>query len=264
VSTTIYSILALASLLPSIAVAARREPERDRLFWFTLLIGVAGSTIWAAAQVPDDWNSSLSATLWVCVAAGMILFADTALLNLQAWRLAPILVPYLFILGVLAWASASIPAMPPAEPAATWLGIHIAVAVLTLGLLTLAAVSALASYIQASALKAKRRGWLSARLPAASESDRLSANLLIVTEIVLAIGVVSGMVLERAETGNLLVPNHKTMMVLLAFVIIALLLLARRLLGMPGQVAARIVLLAYLLVVLGYFGVKVAHQMPIL
>jgi ABC-type uncharacterized transport system permease subunit len=264
VPNAIYSIIALLCMVPSMAVAARREPERDSRFWLALVLGVAGPTVWAAAQIADNWNASLSATLWVGVAAGMIVFADTALINRQAWRLAPLLVPYLFIWGLFGWAFSSVPVVPVNEPAATWLGIHIAVAVLTLGLLTVAAVGALASYIQTRALKAKRRGWLSNRLPAAAESDRLSANLLIIAEIILAIGVLTGMVLERAATGRLLVADHKTMMILSAFVIIALLLLGRRLLGVPGQVVARIVLLAYLLVVLGYFGVKFVHQMPII
>ena len=264
VPNTLYSLLALASLVPSMAVAARREPERDGRFWTTLLIGIAGPAIWAAAQISGEWNASLSATLWVGVAAGMVVFASTALIDDHAWRLAPLIVPYLFIWGLFAWAFSAITETAVIEPAATWLGLHIAVAVLTLGLLTVAATSALASYIQARALKAKHRGWYARRLPAASESDGLSAKLLIVAEIVLAIGVVTGMLLERSVSGKLLLADHKTMMVLSAFVIIALLLIGRRLLGMPGQVATRIVLLAYLLVVLGYFGVKFVHQMPII
>jgi ABC-type uncharacterized transport system permease subunit len=264
VSTVLYSLLALISLAPSIAVSTRRSPERDRLFWVTTVIAAVGPAAWCAAQIPQTWDPSLSAALWACVAAGMIVFAGVAAINDQAWRLSVLLVPYLLILGLMGWAAAAIPASTSVEPAAAWFRIHIAVAILTLGLLTVAAVGSLASYIQATGLKAKRRGWLSARLPAASESERLSANILIIVEIVLAIGVVSGSILEHAETGRFLLATHKTMMVLLAFVIIALLLIARRFLGMPGQVAARVVLLAYLLVVLGYFGVKVVHQMPMI
>lgn len=250
--------------MPSFAVVARRQPGRDAAFWAALIVGVVGPVAWSLAQIPNDWNPSLSAALWVGVAAGMIVFAITASINAQAWRLSALLVPYLFIWGLFAWAFAALPPDAEAEPGSPWLAVHISVAVLTLGLLTVAAVSALASYIQARALKAKRSGWFSDRLPAASESDRLSTNLLIAAEIVLAIGVASGMVLERATTGNLLVANHKTMMVLLAFIIIALLLIARRLLGMTGQAVTRMVLLAYLLIVLGYFGVKIVHQMPII
>jgi ABC-type uncharacterized transport system permease subunit len=262
-SIALYSVLALACMLPSILIAARRRPARDGWFWSGAILAAAGPAAWALAQIPQDWNSSLSATLWVGIAASMVVFLVAAAVSDQIWRLALLLVPYLFICGLFAWAFASATPKSVAEPGVPWLAVHIVVAVLTLALLTLAAVSALASHIQARALKAKRRGSLSRRLPAAADSDRLSANLLIGAEIVLAIGVVTGMALEHAATGRLLVADHKVMMTIMAFVIIAFLLIVRRLLGIPGQAASRIVLLAYLLVILGYFGVKFVHQMPI-
>ncbi len=261
----LHTLFALASLVPAILAAARRYPVRDAVFWVALAIGIAGSTVWAAVQIPDAWNASFSATLWVGIAASMIVYGLVALLDSQAWRLALLLVPYLFLWGLFAWAFMSVPAAGPVETPTPWLDIHIGVAVLTLGLLTVAAMGALASYIQVRALKTKRPGGFSRRLPAASDSDGLSAKLLIFAEIVLAIGVVTGMILERFATGSLLVLDHKTMMTLAAFVIIALLLIGRWILGVPGQVAARIVLLAYLLVVFGIFRSQIrpsnAHRL---
>ena len=65
---------------------------------------------------------------------------------------------------------------------------------------------------------------------------------------------------KHAETGDAFSFDHKTLFSLLAFTIIGLLLIGRRVCGVRGQIAARMVLLAYLLVVLGFFGVKFVHQ----
>jgi hypothetical protein len=73
---------------------------------------------------------------------------------------------------------------------------------------------------------------------------------------VLALGLVTGMALQYGETGSLLVLDHKTVLTITAFVVIGALLFAHFKTGLRGRKAARIVLLAYLLLTLGYPGVK--------
>ena len=58
------------------------------------------------------------------------------------------------------------------------------------------------------------------------------------------------------ETGAVLVFDHKTVLSIGAFAIIGALLLAHHKTGMRGRKAARLALLAYLLLSLGYVGVK--------
>ncbi len=62
------------------------------------------------------------------------------------------------------------------------------------------------------------------------------------------------------EAHRLLVLDHKTVFSLLAFLVIGILLLLHRISGLRGRRAARIALLAYLLLTLAYPGVKVVTQ----
>lgn len=253
------SLAATAALLPAVLLPLRRDGGRDGTFWALLLLAVVGPLVWAVTLFAGDWNASLTADLWVGIAASLVVYAVTAAIDSQAWRLLPLLAPYLFILGALATVFATAPQRPlSGHPA--WLEAHIVVSVLTLGGLTLASVAALASFLQARALKLKRPTGLTRLLPPVAASERLSERLLLFSELVLFLGVGSGMATAYRESGSLLTFNHKTLFTLIAFVVIGLLLIGRRVCGVRGQVAARVVLLSYLLIILGYFGVKFVHQ----
>ena len=75
-------------------------------------------------------------------------------------------------------------------------------------------------------------------------------------EIVLGLGVISGIALNIANDASPLTIDHKTVFTIGAFIIIGGLLIAQARYGLRGRRAARIVLLAYLLLTLGYPGVK--------
>ena len=254
------NLAALAALAPAALLSFRRGGGRDALFWGVLALAVIGPALWAGAQLADSWNTSLSADLWVGIAASMALFAGLAAVSPQAWRLTPLLAPYLLALGLLASVVNAPERTLSGTGSSAWIDLHIVVSVITLGLLTLAAVAALASFLQARALKLKRPNGLTRMLPAVADSERLSERLLAVSEVVLGLGVVSGMATQYLETGSLLKFDHKVTFSLLAFGMIGLLLIGRRVCGVRGQIAARVVLLAYLLLILGYFGVKFVHQ----
>ena len=68
------------------------------------------------------------------------------------------------------------------------------------------------------------------------------------------------MATQYLENGSVFKLDHKNLLSLLAFVVIGALLIGRRVCGVRGQIAARVVLLAYLLLILGYFGVKFVNQ----
>ena len=72
----------------------------------------------------------------------------------------------------------------------------------------------------------------------------------------LAVALVTGMTIEWLETLVLLRPDHKTILSLLTFAVIALLLVLHHRGGLSGRRAARYVLFAYLLLTLAYPGVK--------
>jgi ABC-type uncharacterized transport system permease subunit len=252
-----FNLAALLSLVPAAAASFRRRGAPDALFYALLVLGVLGPCLWVAAQSGAAWRTGFAMSLWVTVAATMALFLALSLVTRHAWQLAPLLVPYLLLLCVigLVWRHA------PERPAAGavpigWLDAHIVFAVITYGLLTLGAVAALGVFLQERALKAKRPTALTRLLPAVAESETLELRLLAAAEAVLALGVISGMAAEYFIGGRLLPFTHKTLFSLAAFIVIGVLLIARYRWGLRGRRAARLALLAYLLLTLAYPGVK--------
>ncbi|MGH6959752.1 MAG: cytochrome c biogenesis protein CcsA, partial [Dongiaceae bacterium] len=175
----------------------------------------------------------------------------------QGWRLAPMLLPYLVLVGIGATAADHLPGRVIAQAApAVWLDLHVLVSVATYGLLTNAAVAGFAVFLQERALKRRQPGALISMLPAVAEAELLQIRLLVATAVVLGLGLLTGAATQYAISGTLIVLNHKTMFALLAFVIILAILVAHYRTGLRGRRAARVVLLAWLLLTLAYPGVK--------
>jgi ABC-type uncharacterized transport system permease subunit len=84
----------------------------------------------------------------------------------------------------------------------------------------------------------------------------LEVRLLAISEVVLALGIATGMARDYLSSGQLLHFDHKTLLAMLAFAVIGALLVLHYRSGLRGQRAARLVLLAYLLLTLAYPGVK--------
>ena len=74
--------------------------------------------------------------------------------------------------------------------------------------------------------------------------------------MVLGIGILTGMAMGYLSEGQLLEIDHKVVFSLLAIAVIAALLILHHQTGLRGRRAARVVLLAYLLLTLAYPGVK--------
>jgi ABC-type uncharacterized transport system permease subunit len=249
---------ALATLVPTSLQAFRRSPARDGVFWGLLALATAGPLAWAAVQATGPWPTGFAGTLWLTVAATMCLYAMVALVMDHAWRLAPLVAGYMLILGFLAtiWAGAPGRHLAAGPQEAGWINAHIATALVTYGIVTIAAIAALATWLQDRALKRKQPSAISRFLPSVRDCERLLVRLLVIGETILGLGLATGMALQYRETGALLVANHKSILTIAAFVVLAGLLGAYGLGGVRGKRAARVLLLGYLLLTLGYPGVK--------
>ena len=249
-------------MMPAAYAPWAPKSRQGRPFWISLLIAALWAVVVAVHEVGwHHWSAALPADLWVTIAATLVLLVMVCYRNAQARQLAILVMPYLLLLAVLACLSSSeadVAVQDNAPPG--WIGVHILVSVTTLGLLTLAAAASLACFIQSRALKSKQPNALSRLLPSVSDSERLYEGLLLVSEVVLAAGVATGMATEFAETGRLLIFDHKTLFSLLAFALIGGLIAGRRWGGVRGQMAVRLLLVAYSFVLLGYFGVKFVKQ----
>ena len=255
--TVLYSLATLMALLPSGILCLRQGDRRPTIYWILLGVAVAGPVAWALALVSGGWRVDFSGTLWITIAATMALFFGVAMVLKEAWRLTPLLILYMLLLGFLAmiWQHAPAP-KPDAGGPEGWVGLHIAVSVLTYAFATLAALAALAAFLQERALKSKRPTKLTHKLPSVADSDRLLVRLLTLAAMVLTFGVLSGMATLYLETGRIFVFDHKGVLSVTALGLIVALLLAHLRTGLRGRRVARLVLAAYLLLTLGYPGVK--------
>lgn len=257
-NTMVLSLSALAALLPATLLPFVRQTVRaDLLFWLLLGAALAGAGAFSAVTLGARWQAGLPATLWLAVAVSLAVFGLVVLWRREAARLTPLLLPYLAILGLLATALGPL-AAPETLAAApdAWLVVHIAVSVATYGLCTIAAVASAAVFLQESALKRRTPTAFTRLLPSVADAERLEVRLLAVSEVILGVGIATGIAELYGASGAFFTISHKTLLSLLAFAVIGLLLWLHYRSGLRGRRAARLVLVAYLLLTLAYPGVK--------
>ena len=257
------NLIAFLALLQA-AVVVFRLPAKGRLFWASVAGAVAGPALWCAWALADGWVSSLSTVLWVSITGSAAMFALVSRTSPQGWRLGPLLIPILAAVGLLASLS-SLVEQPPAPLVGgfgAWVVLHILVSVLTYSLLGLAAIASVSIFLQERALKRKRPTALTRMLPSVADAELISGRLLLDSEIVLGLGLVTGLILQYVETGTLLSVQNLEKMLFSAtsFVLIGMLLIGHRICGVRGRLAARVVLVSYLLLTLAYPGIKFVQQ----
>lgn len=252
----LLGLSAWVSLLPAVLLVFRAEARRDGVFHSALIVAVLGPLAWGLVHTHGGWSPSLGSALWITVAVTMVIFAITTLVSDHAWRLLPMVAAYLACFGGIAliWHGAG----PQGEEKlpSGWVQVHVALSVTTYALATLSALAALSAFIQERALKRKTPGGLAGQLPSVADSEMLLVRMLTIGEVVLGLGLMTGMASQWGATGTLLVIDHKTILTITAFLVIGALLVAHYRTGIRGRRAARFVLVGYLLLTLGYPGVK--------
>lgn len=260
---TLFSLFAVAAMLPATYFSLSRndgrrgEDGRNDKFWVTLSIAITGPMVLVLANLSGAWQTGFSMALWITITASMTIFAAITMLNDNAWRLTPLLTTYMMVLAFFAIFWQNIPeSRPLSSIEGNWIRAHILISVTTYALVTIASVSALAAFLQDRTLKIKNPSYLSRMLPSVAESESLLVRLLVIGEIILGLGLATGMAIHHQETGNLINWDHKAVLSLSAFSIIAILLAAHFYSGIRGRRVTRFALLAYLLLTLSYPGVK--------
>ncbi len=257
-NTMVLSLSALAALLPATLLPFMRHAARaDTLFWALLGAALAGASALSAVSLGTRWQSGLPTTLWLAVAVSLGLFGLVVLWRREAARLTPLLLPYLLALGVLATGLGPLAAAEPLYAAPDgWLIVHIIVSVATYGLCTIAATASAAVFLQERALKRRSPNTFTRLLPSVADAERLEVRLLAASEVILGIGILTGISELYVTSGAFFTVSHKTLLAVLAFAVIGLLLWLHFKSGLRGRRAARVVLVAYLLLTLAYPGVK--------
>ena len=255
---------ALAAHIPALIHVWRRTSADSpsavpiALFWIVLLVAMAGPAGTVGLQLMDGWHGGIASTIWISVAVSLFVFGLCSVVWPDTPRLSPLMFPYMALLTAFALPLTS------ANPGATqyqsgidaWLGVHIVVSIATYAVVTVSAIAGLAAFLQERALKTKSTRGFVRHLPALAFSDALTVRLLAAGEVILGIGMASGFAQSFAEGGSGPAIDHKTILSILAFLVIGLILWSHHKFGLRGRRAARGVLLAYLLLTLGYPGVK--------
>ena len=258
---TLLQVTALLTLIPPSLLYYRREPKKDSIFWSSTTFALCGVLLWVFVKQSEGWHTGVSASLWLTILACLIIYFIISIITDEAWRISSILFPYLLLVGTLAVIWNQVPEHPfSGNVHIAWIGTHILVSVGTYGLITIAALAALAATLQGRALKAKKRTKLARQLPSVVASERLLVNLLFVCLFVLSIGIITGMASLYISTGYFLLFDHKTILALTVFVIIIFIIFVHFNTGIRGRIALRYVLLAYLLLSLAYPGVKFVRE----
>lgn len=256
-SLGILDVMPLVAILVIALIRPRGAERADVVFWLSLVIALLCALIELSHLNDGGWRTGLSVALWISVAASLGVFILVSLVWPNARRLGPLLMPYLVLLGALALVWVRAPERPLADFApASWLGVHIFASILTYAMLTIAAVAGLAVVLQERALKRKGNVLFKLILPAVVDAETLQFRLLVLSELVLGAGLVTGIAVQFVEDGRFIDLDHKSLLSILAFVVIGALLYAHRRTGVRGRRAASYVLLAYILLTLAYPGVK--------
>jgi ABC-type uncharacterized transport system permease subunit len=256
VMPTSLSLIALAALAPAAITAAAGRLDRQPLFWAVLALALAGLGLRIGALLSGPWPTGVSASLWVSVLGVLLVYTVCAVRSPIVRGLAPLTLPYLLALSLLALVWEHAPDRPVVGEGIDWLPLHIVVSVATYALITLAALAAFGAALQERALKARRPTPFTRRLPAVAECEAATVRFLAAGEIVLAMGIATGMALSYLETGRVLILDHKTILVFAAFALIGAVLAAHARSGLRGRAVVRAVMAAYLLMTLAYPGVK--------
>lgn len=254
----LLNMSALLALVPVGLFSLRSSKRTGGLFWCLLFVAACGPLLFVVVSVGTAWRSDLAMALWLAVCASLLIYLLLCWVKPIARGLSLLLVPYLFLLSLIATIAGVSPHIVLHEGLpGTWFSAHIAVALATYALLTLAAITGLAIFIKERALKLKQSGTGMARtLPAVADSEKLQGQLLGAAVIVLVCGLATGIALQNYLTGHVLEFDHKTVLSIVTLAILAILWLVNSQLGMRGRTVARLVLVAYLLLTLAYPGVK--------
>ncbi|WP_374382743.1 cytochrome c biogenesis protein CcsA [Dongia sp.] len=250
-------IAGLLTLFPLAVLAITAKLQRNLQFWLFLAAAIAGASGIFAQTISNGWEAGLSANLWASCAVSLIAFAALSLVNTEAYKLAALLLPYLLLLALLALLFASFSEPTPVIASAGWFRAHVVLAVASYAVLTLGAISGLAVLLQERVLKKRQSAsWAEVALPPLLVAEELQIKLLLWAAIFMAAALASGFANTFMETGAWPALTHKVLLSILAFVVLVILLVAHRVTGLRGRRAARWVLAGYLLLTLGYPGVK--------
>jgi len=136
---------------------------------------------------------------------------------------------------------------------------HVLLSILAYSFITIAAAQAALLAFQNNRLKHGHAGGLISKFPPLQDMEVLLFELLWVGQILLSLGIIAGLLFIDNIWGRHGV-IHKTFFSILAWIVFAVLLWGRHQLGWRGVTAIRGTLTGFGLLIIGYYGSKIAIE----
>ncbi|QQD19245.1 cytochrome c biogenesis protein CcsA [Spongiibacter nanhainus] len=187
------------------------------------------------------------------VGATIVVITLSASLRRPLHNLLMVVYPLATVLLLAEWLT---PAAENLEHYSTGVLSHIVLSILSYSVLTMAAAQALILWVQDSRLRHHRLTGFHSLLPPIQTMEAMLFELIWAGLILLTLAIVTGAI----YVDDLLAQHlaHKTVFSLLAWLLFAVLLGGRMILGWRGRIAIRWTLGAFACLLLGYLGTKVA------
>lgn len=169
------------------------------------------------------------------------------------------------ILGLLAgrWLNPIQESLSINQPGFEW---HLALGIITFGVLSLAFAQSLLILVQDKQLKTHTKPhtrFSLVSLPALQSMETLLFQLLWLGFFILSMTLALGILVNRAQYGSALVFNHHIVLTLATWIAYAILLSGRYFAGWRGRQASIYTIICYSLFVLGYFGPRIVRELII-
>ncbi len=264
---TVTSVLAVASYLAGTVLQARRfQPDRMNAAGMDssapvssalVVLSIGGAVLHGLANYLVIWSdgglhlslqSSASLVSWI-----MLVFVLVANLRLPVLDLLILVLP-LAVLGTLSLlATPPQPSLPMASLSDPLIW-HILISIVAYSILFMAACQSVLLAVLEHRLKHRRTLRLLRLLPPLQTMENLLFDLLRAGILALTLAIGSGFAFLDNMFEQRVV--HHTVLAIASWLLYAALLAGHRLLGWRGTVAVRWTLIAFSLLVLGYFGSK--------
>jgi len=228
-----------------------------------LLIIAIGITSWGFISIEAVSANTLNFTLPAAIAVATVLVQTIYLLGIWQHGIRGL---GLLLLPVTAVPLIVTPLLPESEPV-HWVRTssvletgHLLISLLSYAILTLAALHALMHLQLDRALKHKTISPMVQALPSLMEIEKHMFAQIRWAAWLLGIGILTGLVWQWEASAHFSLLNHKVLLAIFSWVVLVWLLLQNKRSTWHGRRASFMVLAAYALLMLAYFGVKLIQS----
>jgi len=137
---------------------------------------------------------------------------------------------------------------------------HLLLSLLSYAILSLATLHAVMHLLLDRALKRKKIGPIVQAMPSLLEVETHMYSQVGSATLILTFAIMSGLTWQWEELGHFSLLSHKVVLSVFSWLVLIVLLVMRRKSGWQGQRAGWMVISAYILLLLAYFGVRMVQS----